>query len=90
MVINYSEWAVQAIDAGYVDDVCHVGGDAAQAVTRTLAQTEGIFSGTSGGGVLYCALEFAKTAPAGTSIVCILADTGERYLSTPVRLATHS
>ncbi|GMH82823.1 hypothetical protein TL16_g09393 [Triparma laevis f. inornata] len=74
----------EAIDAGYVDSVCHVGGDAAHDIARALAQKEGIFTGTSGGGVVSCAIEFAKTAPAGTNIVCILADTGERYLSTPL------
>eukprot|EP01063_Lacrimia_lanifica_P040913 TRINITY_DN942_c0_g1_i4.p2 TRINITY_DN942_c0_g1~~TRINITY_DN942_c0_g1_i4.p2 ORF type:complete len:540 (+),score=235.47 TRINITY_DN942_c0_g1_i4:67-1686(+) len=73
-----------AVDAGYVDHIRHVGGDSAHATSRALAQKEGIFTGTSGGGVLSCAVEFAKTAPEGSAIVCILADTGERYLSTPL------
>jgi cysteine synthase A len=45
---------------------------------------EGIFTGTSGGGILAAALNFAKTAKEGTSIVAVLPDTGERYLSTPL------
>lgn len=61
-----------------------VGGDRAMEVSKLLATQEGIFTGTSGGGALACALEFAKTAPEGTTIVAMLADTGERYLSTPL------
>lgn len=45
---------------------------------------EGIFTGTSGGGILAAALNFAKTADEGSSIVVMLPDTGERYLSTPL------
>jgi cysteine synthase A len=45
---------------------------------------EGIFTGTSGGGILAAALNFAKTAEEGTTIVAVLPDTGERYLSTPL------
>lgn len=74
----------EAKQAGYVDKLCHVGGDAAMTMARQLAQKEGIFSGTSGGGVMHCAVEFAKTAPGGSKIVVMLADTGERYLSTPL------
>ena len=74
----------QAIEAGYVDKLCHVGGDAAMETSRRLAQKEGIFTGTSGGGILSCALEFAKTAPDGSKVVVMLPDTGERYLSTPL------
>lgn len=74
----------EAKEAGYVDKLCHVGGDAAMTMARQLAQKEGIFSGTSGGGVMHCAVEFAKTAPGGSKIVVMLPDTGERYLSTPL------
>jgi cysteine synthase A len=70
--------------ANYFDEIVHVGGDAAMQTARALAQKEGIFTGTSGGGVLAKALDFAKTAPKGTRIVAMLADTGERYLSTPL------
>jgi len=74
----------QAQEAGLVDDVQHVGGDAAMQAAKKLAQSEGIFSGTSGGGTLAVALRLAETSPPGTNIVCLLADTGERYLSTPL------
>ena len=45
---------------------------------------EGIFVGTSSGATLAAALDVARRAPAGSHIVCMLPDTGERYLSTPL------
>ena len=56
----------------------------AMETSRALAKNEGIFSGTSGGGIVYAALEYAKTAAPGTNILAIVPDTGERYLSTPL------
>ncbi len=47
-----------------------------------LAREEGIFVGLSAGATLAAAMEIAKTAPAGSSILTMLPDTGERYLST--------
>ena len=73
-----------AVDAKAFDDLMHVGGDRAMQVARELAQKEGIFTGTSGGGVLACALEVAKAAPKGSRVLAMLPDTGERYLSTPL------
>jgi cysteine synthase A len=52
--------------------------------SRQLAQKEGIFVGTSAGAGFAAALEVAKDAPKGTTILCMLPDTGERYLSTPL------
>ena len=49
-----------------------------------LAQQEGIFVGISGGATLAGALAVAKKAAAGSNILCMLPDTGERYLSTPL------
>lgn len=74
----------EALQAKYVDEILHVGGDAAIATSRELAQKEGIFTGTSGGGTVATALKFASTAPKGTTILVMTADTGERYLSTPL------
>ena len=74
----------QAREEGLIDDVQHVGGDEAIAAAKALAATEGIFSGTSGGGTIAVALRLAKAAAPGTNIVCLLADTAERYLSTPL------
>ena len=51
---------------------------------KDLAVREGILTGTSGGGVLSAAIKLVEDNdfPDGTSILAILADTGERYLST--------
>jgi cysteine synthase A len=52
--------------------------------SRQLAQKEGIFVGTSAGATFAAALEIGKDAPKGTTILAMLPDTGERYLSTPL------
>ena len=74
----------QAMAAGWVDEIVPVAGNDAMATARALARSEGIFVGTSSGGSLAAALTIARTAPAGSNIVCMLHDTGERYLSTPL------
>ena len=53
-------------------------------LSRQLAQQEGIFVGTSSGATLSAALEVARRSAPGTNIVCMLPDTGERYLTTPL------
>ena len=73
-----------AIDAGYVDRVITVPGADAMRTSRELAQKEGIFVGTSSGASFFAALEVAKDAEKGSAILCMLPDTGERYLSTPL------
>jgi len=69
---------------GLVDEVVPVAGSEALRLARELARQEGIFVGTSSGATLAAALEVARRAPAGSNIVCMLPDTGERYLSTPL------
>jgi cysteine synthase A len=66
------------------DELDHVSGDEAVQMSKDLARAEGIFTGTSGGGVLAVALRKAKSLPAGSSVLAMLPDTGERYLSTPL------
>jgi cysteine synthase A len=61
-----------------------VNGNDALRYARELARQEGIFVGTSSGATLAAAIEIARRSPAGTNIVCMLPDTGERYLSTPL------
>jgi cysteine synthase A len=73
-----------AVAAGYVDEIVPVSGDMAMRVARELARQEGIFVGTSSGATLTAALNIARRSPPGTNIVCMLPDTGERYLSTPL------
>ena len=53
-------------------------------MSKDLARKEGIFVGISAGATFAGALTIAETAPEGTNILCMLPDTGERYLSTPL------
>ena len=66
-----------------IDEIVPVAGNDALRLARELARQEGIFVGTSSGATLAAALEIARRSPPGTNIVCMLPDTGERYLSTP-------
>ena len=51
---------------------------------KALAQKEGIFTGISGGATFAVARQIAERAPAGSVILCMLPDTGERYMTTPL------
>jgi cysteine synthase len=74
----------RAIAEGLVDEIVPVAGNDALRIARELATREGIFVGTSSGATLAAALDVAHRAPRGSHIVCMLPDTGERYLSTPL------
>jgi cysteine synthase A len=74
----------EAVANDLFDEVLPVAGDDALRLSRELARREGIFVGTSSGATLAAALAVAGRAPAGANIVCMLPDTGERYLSTPL------
>jgi cysteine synthase len=74
----------EAVDSGFYDEIEPVAGAEGIAWTRQLAQKEGIFSGISGGSTFAVARRVAERAPAGSVILCMLPDTGERYLSTPL------
>lgn len=70
-------------DASAVDKVMPVSSDNAIKASRLLAKMEGLLVGISSGAALYAALELAKKPEyAGKTIVALLPDTGERYLST--------
>jgi cysteine synthase A len=73
-----------AIDAGYCDRILPIAGDDALRLARDLARREGIFVGISAGATMAGALAVAADAPPGANILCMLPDTGERYLSTPL------
>ena len=79
-----SRLAETAIAEKLVDEVVPVSGNEALRLARELATQEGILVGTSSGATLAAALEVARRAPRGSRIVCMLPDTGERYLSTPL------
>jgi cysteine synthase A len=74
----------KALAEGLVDEIVPVAGQEALRLARALATQEGIFAGTSSGATLAAALEVARRSPAGANVVCMLPDTGERYLSTPL------
>ena len=73
-----------AVAAKYIDDILPISGDDAMRLSRALATEEGIFVGVSAGATLAGALAVAGKAEAGANILCMLPDTGERYLSTPL------
>jgi cysteine synthase A len=74
--------AEDALAAQVIDAYQPIGGDAALRAARNLAAKEGIFCGISGGATFAAALEVAKTAPAGSKILAMIPDTGERYMTT--------
>jgi cysteine synthase A len=74
----------EAVDAHYIDQILTIAGPDALAGSRNLAAKEGIFVGITAGATFTGALKVAETAPAGSNILCMLPDTGERYLSTPL------
>ena len=51
---------------------------------QKLAEKEGIFTGVSGGSSFAVAMDIAQSAEPGSVILCMLPDTGERYLSSPL------
>ena len=72
-------------DESVIDEVITVKSEDAIATTRRLAQEEGLLVGISAGANVYAAVELSqKSENKGKTIVTILCDTGERYLSTPV------
>jgi cysteine synthase A len=64
------------------DELVLVSGAEAIEAAKNLAMKEGIFCGISSGATFASALKIAAKAPKGSSILCMLPDTGERYLST--------
>ena len=74
----------EAIDQQYYDDLIPVPGPVGIEWSRKLAAQEGIFTGVSGGSTFAIAMQIAEKAAPGTVICCMLPDTGERYLSSPL------
>lgn len=85
---------IQGIGAGFVpdvldtkiyDEIIPVDNDDAFAVGREMGHREGVLVGISSGAALWAAIELAKRPEnAGKTIVVLLPDTGDRYLSTPL------
>lgn len=74
----------EAMDNKTYDSLVPVSGDDSVHWSRQLATREGIFTGISGGGSLAATMKIAETAPEGSVLLCMLPDTGERYLSSPL------
>ncbi|MEM8602765.1 MAG: pyridoxal-phosphate dependent enzyme [Cyanobacteria bacterium P01_H01_bin.121] len=74
----------EAIDNQYFDQLVPIPGMAGLEWSRKLAQSEGIFTGISGGATFAVAMQIAEQAEPGSVILCMLPDTGERYLSSPL------
>ena len=85
---------IQGIGAGFVpavldtkvyDEIIPVENDDAFATGKLFGKTEGVLVGISSGAALWAAIELAKRSEnAGKTIVALLPDTGDRYLSTPL------
>ena len=73
-----------AMKATKVDRIIAIPAPDALLCSAELARNEGIFVGISAGGTLAGALKICADAPKGANILCMLPDTGERYLSTPL------
>jgi cysteine synthase A len=74
----------EAIDGHLYDEVTPIAGAEGIKWSKALAQKEGIFTGISGGSTFAVAHKIAESAPAGSVILCMLPDTGERYMTTPL------
>ena len=67
-----------------IDEIVPVAGSDALRLAAALAREEGIFVGISGGATLAGAVRLARRVPEGSTLLVMLPDTGERYLSTPM------
>jgi cysteine synthase B len=80
-------WPPEYLPAIYephrVDSVIDVSAEEAMEMARALTRAEGIFCGPSSGGAAHAALRVAREAPAGSVIVFIVCDRGDKYLSMP-------
>jgi cysteine synthase A len=73
----------KVLDISVLDEIISVSDENAGAAARSAAEKDGLLVGISSGAALYAALELAKREEfAGKTIVTLLPDTGERYLST--------
>jgi cysteine synthase A len=74
----------EAIDNHLYDELIPIAGADGIKWARALAKKEGIFTGISGGSTFAVSMQIAEKAAPGSVILCMLPDTGERYLTTPL------
>ncbi len=72
---------VKALDMSVIDDMYQVNDGQCFRMARRLTTEEGLFAGGSSGGAAHVAVEVARKAGRGKNVVCILPDSGTRYLS---------
>jgi cysteine synthase A len=73
-----------AVGTGVIDRIIPISNAEGLRYSRELAQKEGIFVGITAGATFAGALKVCADAPKGATVLCMLPDTGERYLSTPL------
>ncbi len=76
--------AGDAVEMKVISQVVSIPNAEAMRCSKELARKEGIFVGISSGATFAGALQVCGEAPQGSTILCMLPDTGERYLSTPL------
>ncbi len=74
----------EAVDTKGYDELIPIAGPDGVAWAKRLAQKEGILTGISGGATFGVAHQVAERAEPGSVILCMLPDTGERYMTTPL------
>jgi cysteine synthase A len=74
----------EAVDMNVISEIVTIAGPDAMKCAKNLAQKEGIFVGITSGATFAGALKIAEKAAPGSTILAMLPDTGERYLSTPL------
>ena len=74
----------EAIDKNYYDELIPVTGGDGVHWAKELACKEGVLTGISGGSTFAIAMQLAEKSEPGTVILCMLPDTGERYMTTPL------
>lgn len=74
----------EGVDANFFDEIVPIAAAEGIEWARALARNEGILTGISGGSTFGAARQIAAKAPAGSVILCMLPDTGERYLTSPL------
>ena len=73
-----------AVEMQVIDRVLTIANADAMRCSRELAQKEGIFVGITAGATFAGAVQVCRDAAKGATVLCMLPDTGERYLSTPL------
>ena len=74
----------EILDLDVIDEIMTVSNEDAFVVAKRLCREEGILAGISSGANTWAAIEIAKRAGEGKTVLTMLPDTGERYLSTPL------